>query len=74
MGHLLSQILSFANLDLNCFVRDLTNLDGSWNLDLIPIWLTEEVINRIVSIPPPDLDSGSDMMIWTCLTRNTFSV
>ncbi|MFQ6621952.1 hypothetical protein Gotur_001504 [Gossypium turneri] len=35
-----------------------------WNLDLFLIWLPDEVINRIVSVPPPHPDSGSNRVIW----------
>ncbi|MBA0732595.1 hypothetical protein Gogos_016671, partial [Gossypium gossypioides] len=34
--------------------------DGSWNLDLLRVWLPKDVICRITSIPPPHLDFGSD--------------
>ncbi|KAA3472323.1 reverse transcriptase [Gossypium australe] len=68
MGPLLSNIPSASNLDLYFSVRELVNSDGSWNLELLRIWVLEEVINRIISIPPPHLDSGSDKVIWACST------
>ncbi|MBA0590505.1 hypothetical protein Gorai_019210, partial [Gossypium raimondii] len=34
--------------------------DWSWNLDLLNVWLPEDVICRIISILPPHSDSGSD--------------
>lgn len=63
MGPLLSQIPSFVDLDLDCCVRDLVSHDGIWNLELFRIWLPEDVINRILSIPPPHPNSSSDKLI-----------
>ncbi|KAG8497788.1 hypothetical protein CXB51_007049 [Gossypium anomalum] len=60
MGSLISKIPAFSNLDLDCRVRDLVNLDGSWNVDLLHVWLPEDVVCKIISIPPPHPDSGPD--------------
>ncbi|MBA0726178.1 hypothetical protein Golax_002025 [Gossypium laxum] len=74
MGHLISSIPSYANLDLDCCVREMVNSDGSCNLDLFRVWVTEDIINRIISIPPPHPDSGSDRIIWTKSASGVFSV
>ncbi|KAA3486878.1 LINE-1 reverse transcriptase isogeny [Gossypium australe] len=54
--------------------REMVNIDGSWNLDLFHVWVPEEVINRITSIPPPHPDSGEDIVIWARSATGTFSV
>ncbi|KAA3482563.1 LINE-type retrotransposon LIb DNA [Gossypium australe] len=64
MGPLISKIPSFSNLNLDCCVRDMVNMDGSWNLDLFRVWVSKEMISRITSIPPPHPDSGADRVIW----------
>ncbi|MBA0681939.1 hypothetical protein Goari_023706 [Gossypium aridum] len=43
-----------------CILSDLVTLDGTWNLDLFRVWLSDEMVERIVSIPPPHPDSGLD--------------
>ncbi|KAH1108896.1 hypothetical protein J1N35_012664 [Gossypium stocksii] len=70
MAPLISKIPSSSNVDLGCLVKDLVNSDRSWNLDLFRIWLSEDVINKIISIPPPHLNSGADKesgVTWSCL-------
>ncbi|KAL1150109.1 hypothetical protein V6Z11_A10G235500 [Gossypium hirsutum] len=47
--------------------------DGSWNLDLFCVWLSAEVICRIISIPPLHSDSGSDSVIWARSSSGAFS-
>ncbi|KAL1148305.1 hypothetical protein V6Z11_A10G116700 [Gossypium hirsutum] len=74
MGSLFSKIPSFTNLDLNCHVREFINSDGSWNLDLFRVWLSQEVICRIISIPPPHSNSGSDRVIWVRSSSRAFSI
>ncbi|KAA3472337.1 Retrovirus-related Pol polyprotein LINE-1 [Gossypium australe] len=54
--------------------REMVNIDGSWNLDLFRVWVSEEVINRITSIPPPHPDSGADRVIWARSSTGIFSV
>ncbi|KAA3464882.1 LINE-1 reverse transcriptase isogeny [Gossypium australe] len=63
IGPLISKIPSFSNLDLDCVVRDLVNSDGCWNLELLRVWLPEYVIKKIISIPPPHLNAGTDKVI-----------
>ncbi|KAK5840215.1 hypothetical protein PVK06_009102 [Gossypium arboreum] len=38
--------------------------DGSWNVDMLRIWLNDDMIRRIVSIPPPHSAGGEDRVIW----------
>ncbi|MBA0567158.1 hypothetical protein Golob_011914, partial [Gossypium lobatum] len=38
------------------------------------IWLSDDVINHIVGVPPPHPDSRSDRMIWARLALGFFSV
>ncbi|MBA0736956.1 hypothetical protein Gogos_010442 [Gossypium gossypioides] len=63
---------SSTNLDLDCLVRDLVSSDRRWNLDLFRVWLPEDVIHRIISIPPPHPDSGLNKVIWARSTTGAF--
>ncbi|KAA3453866.1 reverse transcriptase [Gossypium australe] len=74
MGPLTNIIPSFSNLNFDCSVKEMVTADGSWNLDLFRVWVSEEVINRITSIPPPHPDSGEDRVIWTRSSTRIFSV
>ncbi|KAG8485688.1 hypothetical protein CXB51_019010 [Gossypium anomalum] len=38
--------------------------DGSWNLDLFRLWVPEEIIHKIVGIPPLHPSSGPDQIVW----------
>ncbi|MBA0596704.1 hypothetical protein Gorai_013513, partial [Gossypium raimondii] len=53
---------------------ELVTFDSTWNLDLFCIWLSDDVINRFIGIPPPHPDSGSDGVIWARFALGFFSV
>ncbi|KAH1107996.1 hypothetical protein J1N35_011764 [Gossypium stocksii] len=42
----------------------MVNSDGSWNLEMFRIRLLEDIICRIISIPPPHPNAGTDRIIW----------
>ncbi|KAH1083889.1 hypothetical protein J1N35_023650 [Gossypium stocksii] len=69
-----SKIPSSTNLDLDCRVRDFVNSDGCWNLDLFPVWLLDEVINKVISIPPPHPDFGPDRVTWARSSSGALSI
>ncbi|MBA0743457.1 hypothetical protein Gogos_006130 [Gossypium gossypioides] len=52
------------NIDFDYFLKEMIMEEGLWNLDLFRIWLLEEIIEHIVSIPPPHSSSGSNMVAW----------
>ncbi|KAG8499648.1 hypothetical protein CXB51_006070 [Gossypium anomalum] len=74
MGPLFLKIPSSTNLDLDYSIREMVKLDGSWNLDLFRIWVPEEVISRITSIPPSHPDAGPDRVGWARSASGSFSV
>lgn len=74
MGSLISKIPSFSNLDLDWCVKDFVNPNGSWNLDLLRVWLSEDVICRITSLPPSHPNLGQDKVIWARSSSGHFSV
>ncbi|KAK5846442.1 hypothetical protein PVK06_002730 [Gossypium arboreum] len=43
--------------------------DGAWNLDLFRVWLLEDVIQRIITIPSPHPNNGVDQVIWASLLQ-----
>lgn len=49
---LVNATFASANLDIECHLKEMVMDDGTWNLDLFRVWLPEEVILRIVGIPP----------------------
>ncbi|KAH1032159.1 hypothetical protein J1N35_044333 [Gossypium stocksii] len=48
--------------------------NGGWNLDLFRMWLPEDIIKHIVSIPSPHPNSRPDRIVWTRTTSGTFSI
>ncbi|KAA3459823.1 Retrovirus-related Pol polyprotein LINE-1 [Gossypium australe] len=40
--------------------------DALWNVDMLRIWLSDDMIRRIVSIPPPHSAGEEDRIIWAC--------
>ncbi|MFQ6631975.1 hypothetical protein Gotur_008481 [Gossypium turneri] len=56
------------------FLKNLVNADGSWNLDMFRIWIPENTINRIVSIPLPQPSSRPNRIGWMSTSTGSFSV
>ncbi|KAH1106715.1 hypothetical protein J1N35_010483 [Gossypium stocksii] len=71
---LYSYIPAHFNLDLECTLKDWVLADGTWNLELLRLWLSENMIKRIVSIPPPHPDGGTDRIIWARSGSESFSM
>ncbi|KAH1083253.1 hypothetical protein J1N35_023014 [Gossypium stocksii] len=74
MGSLISKLPSSYNLDLDCRVRDFINPNKGWNLDLFRVWLPEEVICKIISIPPPLPEPNPNRVIWAKSSSGAFSI
>lgn len=74
IGPLASIILANGNLSPDCSLNEMMMPDGSWNLDLFGLWLSNEIINRIVSILPSHPSTDRDKVIWTPSTSRSFSV
>ncbi|KAH1113814.1 hypothetical protein J1N35_007192 [Gossypium stocksii] len=64
IGPIFSYVLAYASLDLESTLRDWVLLDGSWNVDLLHIWLLDNMIKCILSIPPHYFAGGEDRTIW----------
>ncbi|MBA0608458.1 hypothetical protein Godav_020682 [Gossypium davidsonii] len=60
VGPLIMQIHALDNLNLDCPLSEMVTPDGTWNLDLLSVWLSKDVVRQIVSIPPPHPSSESD--------------
>ncbi|MBA0717214.1 hypothetical protein Golax_005051 [Gossypium laxum] len=48
----------------DCSLNSMVVGDGSWKLDLFRPWVPEEIINKIIGVPPPHPSSGPDQIIW----------
>ncbi|KAA3474605.1 RNA-directed DNA polymerase (Reverse transcriptase) [Gossypium australe] len=48
--------------------------DGSWKLDLFRPWVSEEIINKITSIPPLYPSPGPNRIIWGTSSTVSFSL
>ncbi|KAL1152668.1 hypothetical protein V6Z11_A09G125900 [Gossypium hirsutum] len=53
-----------SNLNFECNLRDWVLPDGTLNLDLVRLWLSEDIVIHIVSIRPPHPGGGIDRIIW----------
>ncbi|KAH1107081.1 hypothetical protein J1N35_010849 [Gossypium stocksii] len=54
----------YSNLDMDCMLSDMVTGNGEWNFDIFRLWLPEEIIRRIVGIPPHHSSAGVDRIIW----------
>ncbi|MCH81648.1 putative ribonuclease H protein, partial [Trifolium medium] len=55
-------------------VRDLVDVNGSWNWQLLETWIPETIMNKIAAIPPPCEENGSDEPVGICNNSNGYSV
>ncbi|KAH1114932.1 hypothetical protein J1N35_008310 [Gossypium stocksii] len=55
---LLHYVSDHSSLGLECSLREWVLPDGTWNFDLLRLWLPDDMIKRIASIPPPHPNRG----------------
>ncbi|KAL1134447.1 hypothetical protein V6Z11_A12G102600 [Gossypium hirsutum] len=74
VGPLNQYVSGHGNIVLESKVKEMVLVNGYWNLDLFKLWLPEEVVKRIISIPPL-LDSVRlNILFWSRMTTSVFSV
>ncbi|XP_016750146.1 uncharacterized protein [Gossypium hirsutum] len=49
-------------------------LDGSWNVDMLRIWLPDDMIRHVINTPPPHSAGGEDRIIWARSGSGSFFV
>lgn len=49
---------------MNCTLSNIVSSDGSWNLEFFRLWVTKEIIDRIVASLPLHPSFGPDGIIW----------
>ncbi|KAA3488057.1 RNA-directed DNA polymerase (Reverse transcriptase) [Gossypium australe] len=74
VGPLLSYVPAHSRLNLDSTLKDWVLQEGSWNIDMLNIWLPEDIIKRILSIPPPHPAEGDDRIIWARTEPGTFTI
>ncbi|KAA3485757.1 reverse transcriptase [Gossypium australe] len=74
VGPLLSYVPASSRLNLDSTLKDWVLQEGSWNIDMLNIWLPEEIIKRILSIPPPHPAEGEDRIIWARTEPGNFTI
>ncbi|KAA3466349.1 reverse transcriptase [Gossypium australe] len=73
-GPLLSYVSAYERLNLDSTLKDWVLPDGSWNIDMLHIWLLDVMIKRIISIPLPHPAGGEDRIIWARSGSGSFSI
>ncbi|KAK5770849.1 hypothetical protein PVK06_047006 [Gossypium arboreum] len=61
-------------MNYECLLHKMVTEDGSWNLDLFRVWLSDEVIQAIKGIPSPYPLEGPDRISWNHIFSSAFSV
>ncbi|KAA3480695.1 endonuclease/exonuclease/phosphatase family protein [Gossypium australe] len=74
MGPLSKLALGHVNINLDCKVSEMVMENSDWNLDLFRVWLIEDVIQHIVSIPPPLDSAGPNSISWSRSTTDNFFI
>ncbi|MBA0660121.1 hypothetical protein Goklo_012173 [Gossypium klotzschianum] len=73
-GLLVNPIPRHASLDLDYSLNDMVANDGTWNLDLFRLWLSETAIRKIIGIPLPHSTARVNKIIWGGTRTGSFSV
>lgn len=74
MGPLIFEVPTPANINLDCLLSDIIIEEGFWNLDLLRLWLLDDILRHIVSIPPPHSSASSDRISWVHTSNGIFSL
>lgn len=61
-GSLKNYVSGYGFFDPKTTVSEMVLPNGVWNLALFRLWLLEDVVERIISIPPPMIQAGSDCL------------
>ncbi|KAH1040711.1 hypothetical protein J1N35_042454 [Gossypium stocksii] len=61
-------------LALECLVKDMITEEGAWDINTLRNWLTEDMIQKIINIPPPYPLAGLNKVFWTCTSNGNFTV
>ncbi|KAH1096869.1 hypothetical protein J1N35_013790 [Gossypium stocksii] len=70
MGSLINHVSAHANVVSNYKLNEMILKDGSWNLDLFRVWLLEEIIHPILSVPSFLSSTRSDLIIYAYSTSD----
>ncbi|KAK5771808.1 hypothetical protein PVK06_048052 [Gossypium arboreum] len=73
-GPLKNYALRNGSFDPNTTVSEMVLPNGDWNLNLFKLWLPENIVERIISIPSPMIQAGPDCFSWLRTTSGIFSV
>ncbi|KAH1040158.1 hypothetical protein J1N35_041901, partial [Gossypium stocksii] len=60
LGPLKRHVPAHANVNQEHYLSEMVMETGIWNLDFLRLWLTEDIIQHIVSVPPPMPFAGSE--------------
>ncbi|MBA0694563.1 hypothetical protein Goari_004846 [Gossypium aridum] len=74
IGPLINYILANVNIHSDCLFSELITKEGTWNLDLLQVWLPEDLIRHIVGIPPPHPSEGLNRLSWRHTSTGAFSI
>lgn len=59
---------------MNCLLKEMVTEEGAWNIQAFRERLLEEVVNKIMSIPPPHPLAGPDKIFWIYTSNKYFLV
>ncbi|KAH1098233.1 hypothetical protein J1N35_015154 [Gossypium stocksii] len=73
-GLLKYYVSDYDTINPEITVSNMVLPNRGWNLNLFILWLPEDTVRYILSIPPPSVHSGSDFLSWSKTTSGVFSV
>ncbi|KAK5785254.1 hypothetical protein PVK06_039821 [Gossypium arboreum] len=71
-GPLKHYVLNNDNINFATTVSEMIQPNGDWNLNLFKLWMPKEVVECIISIPPPLDQAGPDVLSWSRMTTEVF--
>lgn len=55
-------------------VRDLTTNDGEWNYEVLGAFLPPQIMQKFLSLLPPNTENGKDVVLWGATSNGSFTV
>ncbi|MBA0878669.1 hypothetical protein Goshw_026656 [Gossypium schwendimanii] len=59
---------------MDCFLKEMIADEELQNLEIFQVWLSEDIIGRITSIPPPYPSTSTNNIAWVRTSSGFFSI
>ncbi|KAK5842072.1 hypothetical protein PVK06_004400 [Gossypium arboreum] len=73
-GPLKTRVLSTEGLATESLVKDIVTVKGTWDINTFRNQLPEDIIQKILNIPPPHSQAGPNKIFWMHTSNGKFTI